>query len=221
MWRWLGVAVAAIGCGRIGFDTQAGPALVSTSTFKDGSAAVVSVPNVTTGRSNLLLAIVIAYEPTTTVTGVADDFGNSYADTGATSISPTVSTSIWYVANSVAGSGTLAIQLDAPTGAAVWFDEFSGSAALDGTGGNSSGVIMPTIESPVAQVRGDHELVISVLEMTAGEIDGVSDPFVEMPEVDGDEAAYAIVSGPETIGAVWTAVGSGTTCSSTAAFSPL
>ena len=221
MWRWLAVGGATLGCGRIGFDERALPALVATTHVKSGSAAVVSVPDVAAGSANLLVAIVIAYESTTSVMGVDDDFGNTYTNTGATSISPTVSTSIWYAANSVAGSGTLTVTLDAATGASVWFDEFTGVDSLDGIGDNGAGVIMPTIDSPSAQVRGNDELAISVLEMTAGEIDGVAAPFVELPSVDGDEAAYAVVSGPTVIGAEWTASGSGTTCSSTVTFARL
>ncbi|HUJ57577.1 MAG TPA: hypothetical protein VLX92_03780 [Kofleriaceae bacterium] len=234
--RPLLVALAFAGCGRIGFDPTGGtsdasaggdagrdvPSLVGVATTTtNGDTLAVPLAG---GGGELLVAAVAIYDPIGSVVGVSDDLGaNTFVSAGAREVVPgTSSTEIWYAADSQPGATTVTVQLSAAVGGGLWLSQYTGVAptAPRDQVAIATGVEAPTVAAPPVVTTSANELVVSVVVIASGAADDIAagNPFIAMPAVNGDDAAYGVEPVPGSYGAVWDADGSGATCASTASF---
>jgi hypothetical protein len=210
---------------------------------EDGSADAPAVANIASGQSNGATNLAVATLPNPTqsgdflavlVTGVGsgsvasigDDApggSNAYvsANAKAYELDCTCYTEIWYARNVRAGARTVTVTTVASNSSLAWVMELSGINASNGadlsavanTQPVATVVVAPSITPPATPA-----LVLSVVASCAT-ISSVQDQsgFTDLPILEGNVAAYRIVTDPGSYGAVWNQDAGGW-CASTAAF---
>lgn len=230
MWRSVGLVAVIAACGRLGFNDEvpvdaaghAIPTLVSSgSGVSDMTTTIaVTVAGLSAESGHMLVAAILSYTGTVTVASVLDDANNTYVSANARAMSDDGASEIWYVASSIGAVTNIKVMFDGITGGAVWFAEFSGvasSSPLDGVGEGTGGA-QTTVKGPTVETSAANDLVVTVVEISSGGVDSVDPPYVDLPNISGDDTAYGIAPFAGTNGVTWTAEGTGETVASTAAF---
>lgn len=229
-------------CGRLEFDPQASadattgetdasdafvarPELVQTMTANNTGAASLMVNLAPTRAGGLIVIATLCYNISATaepVLSIADDVQNNYVSAGA--LAPwngdDGAVEIWYAAGARPGASSVTISSTGVTSRVVWALELANIAPmaplesamqLEDPGGS-----MPA--APVVGASG-RAAVVSLF-MVNGTITQIAagNPFVLLPVLNGDAAAYAVVDAPGAYGAVVDAPGSGSYSAVTAAF---
>ena len=158
------------------------------------------------------------------IVSISDDVGNLYAsaDAAGTWSGQQGKVEIWFATETDAGARAVTVTSAAPTTRSVWVLEFANMApvdAIDAAAGVSDLSTGGQPAAPVVTPGRAPAVVVSVILLT-GMVTQVAagSPFVPLPLLNGDAAAYQIVDAPGTYGAVWDAPGSDNYSSSTAAF---
>jgi hypothetical protein len=240
VWRSVGLVAVIAACGRVGFDDSVStdasardaaadvggpaiPTLISSGTgggSDTSSSMSVTVTGLTAAPGHLLVVAVLSYTGADAVSAVLDDANDTYVSVNARAASDDGASEIWYAASSIGAVTNVKVMFDGITGGAVWFAEFAGVAPkspLDGEGEATSDV-QPTIRGPTVETSEANDLVVSVIEISSGDVVAVDAPYVNLPAISGDDASYGVAPSPGTNGVTWTADGTGETVATTAAF---
>jgi hypothetical protein len=232
VWRSVGLVAVIAACGRVGFDDvvaiddaavgPATPTLVSSgsATADTSSNMSIAVTGLSAQRGHLLVVAILSYTAAVSVAAVLDDANNTYVSVNARAMSDDGGSEIWYVASSIGVVSNVKVMFDGVSGGAVWFAEFSGvasSAPLDAEG-EATGGEQPTLHGPTVSTSAPNDLVVSVIEISSGDVVAVDAPYVNLPAISGDDASYGVAPSPGTNGVTWTADGTGETVATTAAF---
>jgi hypothetical protein len=180
----------------------------------------ITVSGLATQSGHLLVVAILSYTGAVAVSSIDDNANNTYVSTDARAMSDDGGSEIWYVAGATGGVTEVTITFDGISGGAAWVAEFAGVAAespLDGAG-EATGGAAPTIQGPAVETSTPNDLVVSVIEVSSGDIDAVDPPYVNLPAISGDDASYGVAPSPGTNSITWTADGTGETIATTAAF---
>ncbi|MFT3694808.1 MAG: hypothetical protein QM831_16790 [Kofleriaceae bacterium] len=203
-------------CGRIGFDDQAAidaappdpPALVQQGSASDQNGNALAVTGLSPVREgDLLVAAVVAFGDSTT-TSVRDDVGDTFVSSGANATSASISgtTSIYY-ATTIGGATTLDVRFDKAEGGEVWLLDFSGVDTLGSVNATNAMSANDMYLGPAITTTVANEVVVTHVQIDTNAITDVSAPFVMLPTLFGDDAAYAITTTVGSYAATWTTVG--------------
>lgn len=229
-------------CGRLGFDPQASAdAAVGETDASDAAVARPEVVQVRTANNADGTAITVNLDPTRAggliviatlcfnigatfqpVLSVVDDVQNTYVSSGALARwnGDDGAVELWYAANARPGASLVRVASTGTTSRVAWALELANIAP---TSPLESAVALEHLGQamPFApDVSASGSAAVVSLIMINGTITQVAagNPFVLLPVINGDAAAYAIVDAPGTYGAVVDAPGSSSYAAITAAF---
>lgn len=191
---------------------QAFPSTCTIPATGDGNLIVVGF---TTNVSNT----------TTTINGVTDNSGNSYAEAGAaraidTSVLDVLD--IWYAKNSTSGATSVTVTPSATVNASVVIWEFSGidqAAPLDQTSVRNSQPSSTAVSGAPVTITSASEVIISIANV-AQSVTGMAagNLFTNDSDAFASGWAHLITSAPGTYAAQWIQSPAGTYDSSTVSF---
>jgi hypothetical protein len=229
-------------CGRIGFDGVADDAAPEPDTGDAAAVVLPEIKNVQTGmdgpadvtmfgipstrEGSLLILATVSFEIGGTgalVSSISSDVGDSFVSVGqvANWTGDDGRTEIWYAPDGKGGATQLTIQSEAVTQRELWFLEVANMdpVPLDAAMAISDHPSDPMPGAPAITPTRRPALVVSIMQISGFLTeDGIASPFIALPVVNGDDAAYAIVTEPGAFGARWTAPGTDNYAAITAAF---
>jgi hypothetical protein len=221
------VIVFVIGCGRIGFDdpvTSKEPAAAITvpqiATLLD-TASTVTVDVAPTQAGDLLIVATVSISAQTHVLAVVDDLGDHFTSAGITDVCDENHAlgELWFATAGASGTTTVSVMSSDNDQREVWLLEVAGVTSFDQIAKIDNATATTSVVAPSVSPDGYPAIVISELNDPShiGDL-AAGSPFMALPLVHGDDAAYAIVTTPGDYGAVWANTVSGEYCGFTAAF---
>lgn len=173
-----------------------------------------------TAAGNLL--VVLVNDTLNTVTGIADDAGNTYqavSGARATNTAVTTSTDIWYAANIAAGATTVTITFSGSHNGLYQVVEYSGAKTTSPVdAGAHISDANATVVGPDLVVTDGNDLLVAVVAVGVSNPASVGAPWSTIPSSPNHVFAQSIAPGSTGTYAAPYSAGSQQFCSSGAAF---
>ena len=232
--RFVLIATALAGCGRVRFEDGRTGRWPDASTSSDGTAPHWTLVQTVAGTAPTLsiassragdLIVVAVQTNTTPVSAIADDANNTYVpipQAQASEPSPADNLEIWYVASSLASASTISITTPSIVATSIW--EVAGirmTNPLDGAAELSAQSATTTPLGPPIVTTAPGDFVVSVAVVANGVSDVIAgNEFTNDHKTRGNGWAHltdpAAPAGMHQ--AAWNQGTSGTYCANAAAF---
>jgi hypothetical protein len=236
-------AVCIAGCGRVGFndgldasaamrdsgsvarDTSAPtitPSVVQMTATSSASTVALEVTTAATGSGHLLVMVTDSWNDPQPAAAISDNAGNVYVSANAAAGDGDDYIELWYVADSKPGATTITIQQTVSSTRDAWWLEAADvmtSAPVDVLATVNNGPQSSTTTAPAVTPTVFPSLVVSGTAIVGDAITLVSTNYTALPVIDGNDAAFAIVTAP-IAGPTWNDDTPSAFCANTVAFKP-